>query len=222
MGIVLDLILALIVVVCILLAVKKGFVRSLIEVVGYVLAIIIAFSVSGIAANYIYDNVIDEVVVETVSTAIEENSEKALEALPDYLTVLLEQADFDIESLLNTNDSDALNVAKQASDNILRPLAVGILKTVISVVAFLILMIIVKLLAKAINSMFKGAVLGTANKVLGMALGGVKGVVIATIFSMIVYFVASLSENDFLFFTNEAINESVAAKFIIDFVIGKF
>lgn len=222
MGIVLDLILALIVVVCILLAVKKGFVRSLIEVVGYVLAIIIAFSVSGIAANYIYDNVIDEVVVETVSTAIEENSEKALEALPDYLTVLLEQADFDIESLLNTNDSDALNVAKHASDNILRPLAVGILKTVISVVAFLILMIIVKLLAKAINSMFKGAVLGTANKVLGMALGGVKGVVIATIFSMIVYFVASLSENDFLFFTNEAINESVAAKFIIDFVIGKF
>ena len=87
---------------------------------------------------------------------------------------------------------------------------------------FLILMIIVKLLAKAINSMFKGAVLGTANKVLGMALGGVKGVVIATIFSMIVYFVASLSENDFLFFTNEAINESVAAKFIIDFVIGRF
>ena len=222
MGIVLDLILALIVVVCILLAVKKGFVRSLIEVVGYVLAIIIAFSVSGIAANYIYDNVIDEVVVETVSTAIEENSDKALEALPDYLTVLLEQADFDIESLLNTNDSDALSVAKQASDNILRPLAVGILKTVISVVAFLILMIIVKLLAKAINSMFKGAVLGTANKVLGMALGGVKGVVIATIFSMIVYFVASLSENDFLFFTNEAINESVAAKFIIDFVIGRF
>ena len=222
MGIVLDLILALIVVVCTLFAVKKGFVRSLIEVVGYVLAIVIAFSVSGIVANYIYDNVIDEVVVETVSTAIEENSEKALEALPDYLTVLLEQADFDIESLLNTNDSDALNVAKQASDNILRPLAVGILKTIISVVAFLILMVVVKLLARVINSMFKGAVLGTANKVLGMALGCIKGVVVATIFSMIVYFVASLSENDFLFFTNEAINESVAAKFIIDFVIGKF
>lgn len=222
MGIVLDLILALIVVVCILLAVKKGFVRSLIEVVGYILAIVIAFSVSGIAAEYIYDNVVDEAVVVTVYTAIEENSEKALEALPDYLTVLLEQVDFDIESLLKTDDADALSVAKQVSENILRPLVVGILRTIISVVAFLILMVVVKLLARVINSMFKGAVLGTANKVLGMVIGCVKGVVFATVFSMIVYFVASLSENDFLFFTNEAINKSVVAKYIIDFVTGTF
>lgn len=222
MGIILDIILVLIVVVCILLAVKKGFVRSLIEVAGYVLAIVIAFSVSGMAAEYIYDNMINDVVVESVSTAIEENSEKALDALPDYLVSLLEQTDFDIDTLLKDNNENAVDVAQRVSENMLKPLAVGIFKTIISVLVFIILMVVVKLLARIVNSFFKGAVLGTANKVLGASLGFVKGAVFAIVFSMIVYFVASLSESDFLFFTNDAVNESVMAKYIINFLLENF
>lgn len=222
MGIALDIILVLIVLICIFLAVKKGFVRSLIEVVGYILAIVIAFSVSGMAADYIYDNIIGEKVVETISAAVEENSEAALEALPDYITVLLDKTNFNLEALLSNGNENAVNVAQQVSDNMLKPLVVGILKTIISVVIFLILMIVVKLLAKVMNSLFTGAVLGTANKILGVSLGLVKGLVFATVFCMIVYFITTISNTEFLIFTNDAINESFLTKNVIELIVDKF
>ena len=222
MGIILDLVLIAIVLICIILTVKKGFVRSLVEVLGYILAIVIAFSVSGVAAEYIYDNMVEDVVIDSISTAIEENSEKALDSLPDYVVTLLDQTDFDVENAILGGNSDATTIAQQVSTDMLRPLAIGIFKTIISVLIFLVLMVVVKILARIINSFFKGAILGTANKVLGISLGSVKGLVFASIFSMIVYFVSTLSESDFLFFTSESIEASYITKYLIEFILGKF
>ena len=223
MNYLLDFIFILIVAIFVFLSVKKGFVRSLIEVVGYVLAIVLAISISTPASNYIYDKAIEPGLITSIDNAIAEKSDEAIEVLPDYIKGILNDSDLftNIENILSGDNDNSTAVAQQISD-IVQPIAVGIIKTILSIVIFAILLIVVNILARIINSMFKGVVLGTANKVLGAALGGVKGLVFACIFSLAVYFITSVSTKDWLFFSSKAIDKSFICSRVIELILGKF
>lgn len=221
MGYILDLIFIAIVALCIFLAVKKGFVRSLVEVVGYLLAVVIAFSVSSFVADYVYNQVIETKLVETISTAVEQNSNDVIDKMPDYLVAILDKTNVDLDKLLSSDNLDSQKIANQVSE-VIEPLAVNIVRTIASIIIFIILIIVVSILARFLNSLFKGVILGTANKVLGGALGFVKGFVIASLFSLAVYFIANTSTSEILFFTNDAIEGSFICNRVISFITGIF
>ena len=64
MGIILDLIILAIIVIFAFLSAKKGFVRTLIELVGFFLAIFIASSISPAISNGVYDKFIEPAIVD--------------------------------------------------------------------------------------------------------------------------------------------------------------
>ena len=84
-------------------------------------------------------------------------------------------------------------------------------------VFFIILMFFVKTLAKIINKIFNLPLIGKLNRFLGGIIGLLKGTIFALIFVMVIMFVISMTENGFLCFTQENVNESIIFKFLMGF-----
>lgn len=220
MAIWLDVIFVLIVAISVLIAVKKGFVRSLIEVIGYILAVVLAFSFSGIVAEYLYDNFLNETIVKAVETAIVENSSNVFNDLPGYIKMLI-PSNADLNSILQSSSISVDTISEQVYVTI-RPIAVNIIKTIASFVIFVICLIVSRVLAKLLNSLFKGVVFGTANKLLGGVLGAIKGVVIGTIFSLCIYLATIVPSISFLDFATDALYNSYICKSVVNFVLSHF
>lgn len=225
MSLVLDAIIVLIILVFAFLSAKKGFVRTLIEVVGFILAIVIALGLSTPIANGIYDTAVQPIVAKTVESAMSEGSATANAAvdavwnkMPAFLT---ESSFFDVtkENITSTiTDEVAANTAtvtNSISDSFVKPIVTKLLSVLISVILVVILLFVVKLLAKYINKLFTFSVIGDINRTLGGILGVVKGVAISVIFCLIISLILSFTKDGFLIFTYDAINSSYLFKFII-------
>lgn len=219
MGILLDVIFLLIVAICVLVAVKKGFVRSLIEVLGYVLAIVLVFSFSTVISEYVYTGFVEEPIINAVETTVVEQGTNAYEQLPTYIKALISKANLDVSAFSAESAEGASELALKV-ENSVEPYVVAIIKTIVSFVVFALSLLIARILAKFVNSLFKGAVLGTANKFLGAIIGLVKGAVIGAVYSLIVYLSTVLPSVEALSFTTEALNNSVICKYLVTLIIG--
>lgn len=215
MGFILDLILILIVAIYVYISMKKGFVRILVEVIGYCLSIVIALSVGGMIANSVYDSHIEPAANSAITRAINEKSEEAIDAVPYYIDVYLDKADIDLKSVCSSDNVDVSVIT-----NSLKPIAVEGIKSVVAIIIFIPLIFVVRILAKFINSFFSNFIFGGLNKVLGGMLGGIKGVIIASAFSLLVFFIASLSSKGFFIFSSSAIDSSAICRTIINMYLS--
>ncbi len=222
MSIILDAIIVLIVLICALLAAKKGFVRTLIELVGFVLTIIVSISFSSPVADYVYKSAVGPAAESGIATVIEQGGETAFDSLPGFVKNLAEKANITVESISSSAGGSAEEIAHDICETAIMPIATNIIKIIVTLILFAILLIVVKLLAKLINSLFKGVVLGTANKALGAVLGGAKGLIYSVIFCVAVSLIVSITESGLLFATQESIDNSFLCKYILDFLPFEF
>ena len=111
MSLILDGIILLIVIVCALLAAKKGFVRTLIELVGFVLAIIVAFMVANPVAGFIYDSAVKPVAESAIQTVVEKGGTTAFEALPEFIKNIAEKANLTPDSIIQASGTSAQEIA---------------------------------------------------------------------------------------------------------------
>ncbi len=225
MSLILDAFVILIIFIFIFLSAKKGFVRTLIEVVGFVAAIAIAFSLSTPVAGFIYDKTIDPAVDKTIQSAVDEGNESvntAVDALWNKMPGFLTGSNFFnlskdnvLESVNNGVSANATELSHTISNNFLKPVVTRTISTLISVILVFALLLLVKFLAKHINKLFNISVVGKINKTLGAILGIFKGVSIAIVFCMVISLILSFTKNGFLFFTYDAIESSYIFKFLI-------
>ena len=224
MSIILDLIIVLIVLLFVFLSAKKGFVRTLIEVVGFIAAIVIALSLSTPIADFIYDSSIQPIVANTVKSAVSEggsNVNEAVDSVWNKLPAFLTENNFfnlskdTISSTVSTQSNATASQLTTTIDSFIKPSVSKLLSVLISVILVVMLLFIVKILAKLVNKLFTFSVIGDINKTLGGILGLVKGAAVAVIFCMIVSLVLSFSKNGFLIFTYDAINSSYLFKFLM-------
>ena len=223
MSYILDGIIVLIVLLFVFLSAKKGFVRTLIEVVGFIAAIVIAFTISSPIANVTYDKLIQPSVVKTVQSVASDGVTDATSAvdavwikMPEFIT---ESSFFDLskESITATVKesvaNDSIQLAQNISDSFVKPIVTKLISILLSV----ILVIVFKIVAKFINKIFTFSVIGTINKTLGGILGIVKGTAVAIIFCLVISLILSFTKNGFLIFTYDAINSSYIFKFLMGF-----
>lgn len=215
MGLVLDFIVIGIVVLCSIMAAKKGFVRTLIELIGYILAIAVAISFSGVVADFVFDKFIEPASVTAIADIIEDKGTQALESVPVFIKSITEKAGVNFAELENAVGTSSTETASEIVNTSLKPIAVSIVKSIAIVVLAVLLLIVVRFLARFVNSLFKGALLGSANKLLGAILGGAKGVIFAILFCVLVSFISSILKTDFLFFTQATIESSNICKLIL-------
>ncbi len=222
MGYILDAVIIAIIVLCAIIAAKKGFVRSLIEFIGYILALVIAVGAAGVVADYTYENAVRPVVIEAIGSTIEDSSSNAIDSVPDSVASLVELAGIDFGSISASVGETAYEAAARVTDTAVKPITVGLVNSIAILLISIVLFIVVGLVARMLNSMFKGVIFGSANKILGAALGGAKGIIFSAVFSLLVSFIVSVSSSDFMFFTQEALESSYLCKFILDLIAANF
>lgn len=225
MWILLDLIVIAIVVIFAMISAKKGFVRTLVEVVGFIAVILLANNVSPALSETTYNKFIEPAVVEKATESLGElnvleMSEVQInqESLPTFVYKILGE-DFSLENFQNTinaNLSDGLESAMmEASQTVIKPVITEILKVVYMVLIVVVLLVAVKFLAKLLNKLFSFSFVGKANRTLGAVLGTIKGIAIAVIICSIIGLIVPLTENGFLIFTSSAIESTVLFKLLI-------
>ena len=227
MSYILDAIVILIILLFVFLSAKKGFVRTLIEVVGFVAALVIAFTFSNPIADVTYDKLVYPSVIKTVENVASDGVSSATTAvdtiwqkMPQFITESnffgLSKENITTMVELNTlNESHKL--AQSISDSFVKPAVTKLLSVLFSVILVVVLLFVVKILAKFINKLFTFSVVGDINKTLGGVLGLVKGAAVAVVFCLIVSLILSFTKNGFLIFTYDAINSSYIFKFLMGF-----
>ncbi len=227
MSLILDLIIIAIVVIFALISAKKGFVCTLIEVVGFVFAIYIALSFSTPIANTIYDKTVQPIIANTFETVISDgvaNSNDAVDAVWNKIPSFISE-----NSFFNISKENALTVlgdnvsleteilTSKISDSLLKPAVTKILSSLISVIIVFVLLFVVKILAVQINKLFNISIIGSLNKTLGGILGIIKGGAIAIVFCLIISLILSFTKNGFLIFTYDNIQSSTIFKYLMEF-----
>lgn len=207
MSFVLDLIILAIIVICIAVSAHKGFVKTIVGFVGMVLAIVLALSLSAPLANITYEKAVEPAVTSSISGVIGDIENKAeglvkeevYENLPDFVKNNIDISELEISAGEDT--------AAAITESAIKPIAISFLKTIFSLILFVILIIAVKFLTKILNSIFSFSILGKANKILGGVLGLVQGLIVALIFILISNLLISLT-GGFLIFTQKSVDES--------------
>ncbi len=228
MNFILDLIIVAIIAVAVLLTVKRGFVRSAVELAGFILAVILAFNLGPALAETTYENIIKEPVAKTVENSLDSAvseqvgslSDKVWSGMPRFITENAEKFGISrdtMNSSLNSVTSDnTVDIALELTDNIVKPIAVAGLKVVFGFLIFIIVAILAKLLAKPINKLFSISFAGTINRLLGAVLGLGKGLIYSVIFCAIISIIVVFTDSGFLFFTKENIESSMLFKWLCD------
>ncbi len=228
MSIILDLAVVAVVVICIILAAKKGFVRTLIDLIGFVAAIAVAFTLSSPISSFLYEKTIEPPVSKAVYSAVDkslgETTESAKEAinklfdsLPAGVSKLADKTGYSADALAEKMQSatDSEEISNQICANVIEPAISTIVKYIVAILLFVITLILMKFVSKFINSLFKGALLGTANLVLGGALGACKGIIFVAIGCMAISLIAGLISNNSL---SDAIDNTRIFKTILNLI----
>ena len=92
MNWILDGIILLIVLLCIISSYKKGFIKSVLELLGFVAAIILSFYISAPVAEFVYDKTIEPAITTTLIDTANEANNNFYESVPDYIKTLLDKS----------------------------------------------------------------------------------------------------------------------------------
>lgn len=207
MKYVLDAVTILIPILCIVFGYRRGFLRSVVQLVGLFAAFLVAMHLSSALAPQVFDDFISQPLQETVistiresdTTSIEEQVQAVVDGLPEFLVNLLnadEAAKTALEQLSQQVDESAPVVAETLVVNVIRPLAVSLIHFILFILLFAVLMLVVKLLTVIIKPLTKLPVLHQVDGVLGGAIGVLKGVlfVLVAVTAMQLLFPQPLSE----------------------------
>ncbi len=226
MSIILDLIVLAIIVITVLISAKRGFVRTLIELVGFIAAVFISFTISTPLANTTYDKIIEPSIISTVTSAVDTAADNSAAAavdsfwneMPGWIKGGIEKAGISKDSLggsITENIGNGVQAAVEStSQSVIKPAVTGSLALIYQVILLIILLAIVKPLAKLINKLFSFSVIGTANRVLGGVVGVPKGIIYAVAFCLLITLAVSFTQNGFLIFTGEAMEKSLFFSFV--------
>ncbi len=219
MWFIFDLAIVAIVAIYAFLSAKKGFVRTLVEIVGFIIIILLANKFSPILADYTYNKFIEPAVVGSLQDIqLDDGTIKLPEnILPDFVNKFLGE-DFSIsnlEEMIAENFSDSLDAAiTSACDTVIKPIVTDVLNLLISVVITMILLFVVKILAGLFNKLLGNFILGKTNKILGAVLGMIKGVAIAIIVCSIISAIVGLTKNGIWIFNQSNIDKTIIFKLL--------
>ena len=225
MSIILDLIALAIIVLTVLISAKRGFVRTLIELVGFIAAVFISFTISTPLANTTYDKIIEPSIVSSVTSVADTAADSSVNTvdafwneIPAWIRSGIEKAGISKDSLdgsITANIGNGVqSAAESASQNVIKPAVTSTLTLIYQVILLIVLLALVKPLAKLINKLFSFSVIGTANRALGGIVGVPKGIIYAVVFCLIITLVVSFTQNGFLIFTNDAMEKSLFFSFV--------
>lgn len=193
MGLALDFALFAVLLVCIIVAAKRGFVLSLMELIGFFLAGACALYLSGLIAPVLYDRFFAQRVTQAIAAQLPDLSgaataaqqaQAALQGLPDAVVQFAASLGIDTAALAQkivSADLSGAALAQTLADSIAKPLVTLLCRLVLFVVLILILGLVFRILAAVIDRFCRLPVLRTANAALGGVVGALHGVLVVLV-----------------------------------------
>ena len=226
MAYVVDGVVILILVIAAIIGYHRGFLQSLVQVVGCVAALVLAVTLSSPIATYVFDNWLAEgvethlaeTIEETVETTVVEQWDTLLESLPRPLSLLLENSPQVLESLEESGVVElptAEAIAAKLMETAVRPLALVLTRCIAFFVLFAVFLLLAMLLTKLIKPLSELPVIHQADGALGAVMGLLKGAVFALAFAVAVQFAAAtVPQNEY--FSKQTVEDSYIVGWIAE------
>ena len=217
----------LVVLLAVFIGYHRGFVRSLIQLVGLIAAAVVAAALSTGIAALVFDNFISDGLTQTVSSKIQtadtataaESLQQALEELPGPISNALAQyigtPEQIVSGIQGSLDSSAEAVASTVVRSVIRPVAVALLRFLVFFVLFILLMIVVGLVARLVNGLFKAPVLKQVNGALGAVIGLIQGILFLFVAVTVVQLVTASASADAALSAKD-VEDSILVGFVAD------
>lgn len=187
-AIVLDVILAAVAVLCLVLGVKRGFVKSIVRMIGSLVSLVAAFLISSPVAEWLFTALFRPTVENAVHGAIGADASASLASLTGQWASVLASLPEVIRNGLSatgiqTPEQLGAAVAEQGAvtagdaatvlvDQLIAPLCVMVIQVIVFILLFIVLSIVVRLLAGLLDKVFSAIPLV---RELNTALGAVAG-----------------------------------------------
>ena len=217
MGIIIDLIILGVFVLFIFLGVKKGFVRTLLEMVGFFLALALAVMLSAGISGLIYQTMIRPSVVNAINDGIGNTADNSIssvmESLPGYVKNLADQTQVE-KTVQRAVDSKGEHTAENIADTLVKPVAENVLRAVLCILLFIVGLVLFRYLTKLIGKLVKITPLGGLDGILGGVLGGIKGLVFVCIAAMVFVLATPFLGPDFPLINTKTKEESMIIRML--------
>ncbi len=227
MSYIVDIILIAVFALTMFVSYKKGFFKSLFELVGTLVSVAAARIVSESLAVTAFDMFIKEPAkayltntLGTVGTTdYGAQAEEAIASIPDSMNGVMEMIGIDKAALLEqiaSSDFAQGNLVDNIMANVVTPVGTAVIQFVLFVVFVVAFSLALKIIVKALNFIIKKIpVIKSLNKGLGVIIGIFRGILAVAIISMILGVVVSfIGDEAFV----EAVNSSVIVSSLKDFI----
>ena len=170
-----DAVIVVIFLLFIILGVKRGFVRSVLDLVGTLAAMLVSMWFSGIAAQWVFSTFLQESLPRQIAEALQaappaDAADAVLSVVPEILRGGLEA--FGITSdAINQAVAGTSGQAAAAVVAVLSPMVVSVLRGLFALVLFVFLLVIFRILSGVVCRIFRLPVLRQLDKGLGILLG---------------------------------------------------
>ncbi len=188
-SMILDIAVAALLILFTATGVHRGFIKSVVRLLGFAVAIVGAAIASMPIAQYIYTTFFHTMIESVVARKVQEGVTAAATSLSEQVTAVLSSLPRGVQSLLNAYGADGnqLSGATQTGEvlvstimnDVITPLCTAVLQVIVFLVLFLVLVLIVRLLGKLIDKVFAHLpVIKQVNGLLGGVLGFAEGVLV--------------------------------------------
>ncbi len=228
MSMVLDLIVLAVLALGVILGVKRGFVRTAIELAGYVAVLVIAFAVATPVAKAVYDAAVRPGIEKSIVTAVSGAEvpdlgaldlgalvDQAYDRFPGPVSELLAGNGITAESIkesVGQTSYDAFSVEGIASGvaDAVSPAVVSVIRIGVVLLVFVIGLFLVRLIAGACNGVVSRLPLvGSVNAWLGGVAGLLKGFALAFVLANVLMTVLTLKPDGLLGITVAGAKETM-------------
>ncbi len=192
-----DIILGVIFVLVIISSCKKGFFKSLFDLIGTFIAFVFARIFSSQLAGTFYENFIQGVARKTLTDSLGTvgttdygaQVEQAINSIPDTYNGLMNMIGIDKQALLDQVSQSTLSdgtIVDNLMMNVVRPVGTAVVQFLLFIVLAVVLVIGIKIAVKLLDFVIKKIpVVKQLNKSMGVVVGILRGIVVVVIISAV-------------------------------------
>lgn len=211
MAYILDGVVILIFLMAVYSGYRRGFVVSVIYLVGCVAAALVSLALCKPLAVSVYDMFLSNRVQQTVSSQVSNANAKdtaslsnsvaqAMKDLPGPVSNFMSASGYTpekiAESLSGKANESSADLTNAIVNTVVRPVSISLLQALCYVVLFAVMMILVGIVASTVNHVFRLPLLRKINGGLGAVLGAVRGVLYVFLAVTVISMIAASSASD--------------------------
>lgn len=188
LNILLDLGVVLIILFSVIFGIRRGAVRTLIVFIGSILAYAAAAWISGSFSQIIYASFFKQNITDNINDTIAESvgssvntADNILNSLPDFLSNAFKNFGLGSGESASSMTQGVIDQTASSVEALMSPLFIALISLILTIVLFSLFMVLVKIIARAANGIFKIPVLKQINSLGGAVIGLLQGLVMAYI-----------------------------------------